>query len=408
MATSVSNAQVNSRSKARKLTLAGLGPGSPDSLTLGSLQALRSAKTHGDILLLRTRRHPVVDWLETEEGIVFESSFDSLYEKAASFEQVYQEIAGQVFAALDSGRSVLYVLPGHPLVGERSAELLLSQAPERGVAVEIVASSSLMDAVLAAVQVEATELRLVDALSLPDVTDKFRALPLPFDPKVANIFYQVHDQSAASRVKLALLEVYPPEFMVTLVQSAGIAGAERVSPIRVAQIDHARHHFDHLTSIFVSPFLEAPAGMNTLADIMARLRDPKTGCPWDREQTPQTLRKYVIEEAYEVLEAMDESDPRKYAEELGDLLLQVVFHAQLAREADEFTLDDVIGHITEKLIRRHPHVFGEVDVANADEVLRNWEKIKRAEPGYEKRKSVLDGVPRGMPALMRAQEISKR
>jgi tetrapyrrole methylase family protein/MazG family protein len=403
------NAQAQYPDKSRRITLVGLGPGSPDMLTLGALQALKRSKANADLLLLRTSRHPVVDWLEKQEGIAFDRSFDSVYEAAGSFEQVYQTIADHVFAALDSGRAVLYALPGHPLLGEQSAALLLSQAAQRDVAVEVIAGSSLLDAVLAACRKEAAELKLVDALSLPDVTDKYRAQPLRFDPAIVNIVYQVHDQAAASRVKLALLEAYPPDFPVTIVQSAGVVGAERISSVALAQIDHTKHRFDHLTSLLVPPLAENhPPTMDTLADIMACLRDPQKGCPWDREQTPQTLRKYMIEEAYEVLEAMDEDDPRKYAEELGDLLLQVVFHAQLAREADEFTLQDVIRHISEKLIRRHPHVFGDVEAANAEEVLRNWEKIKRAEPGYEKRKSVLDGVPKGLPGLMRAQEISKR
>lgn len=156
------------------------------------------------------------------------------------------------------------------------------------------------------------------------------------------------------------------------------------------------------------PPAESAADFDALAAVMARLRDPLHGCPWDLEQTPQTLRRYVIEEAYEVVEAIDGGDPRKLAEELGDLLLQVVFHAQLAREAGQFTLADVTRSIVEKLIRRHPHVFGDLSVTGADEVLANWQAIKRAEPGYEDRTSILDGIPPALPALMRALEVSKR
>ncbi|MGI4789532.1 MAG: nucleoside triphosphate pyrophosphohydrolase [Janthinobacterium lividum] len=153
---------------------------------------------------------------------------------------------------------------------------------------------------------------------------------------------------------------------------------------------------------------DSPADLDALALVMARLRDPETGCPWDKDQTPQTLRKYVIEEAYEVVEAIDAGSPAKLSEELGDLLLQVVFHAQLASEVKAFTLPDVIRTIVEKLIRRHPHVFGTITVSGSDQVLQNWEKIKRGEPGYEDRTSILDGIPPALPALMRALEVSKR
>lgn len=155
------------------------------------------------------------------------------------------------------------------------------------------------------------------------------------------------------------------------------------------------------------PAADSAADFDALVAVMARLRAPD-GCPWDREQTPQTLRKYVIEEAYEVVEAIDGGNPAKLAEELGDLLLQVVFHAQLARESGAFAVQDVTRAIVEKLIRRHPHVFGDLTVSGSDEVLQNWEQIKRAEPGYEDRVGILDGIPPALPALMRALEVSKR
>jgi len=156
------------------------------------------------------------------------------------------------------------------------------------------------------------------------------------------------------------------------------------------------------------PSSDTPADFAALVAVMARLRDPLHGCPWDREQTPLTLRRYLIEEAYEVVEAIEGGDPSKVAEELGDLLLQVVFHAQLASEVGEFTLSDVTRSIVEKLIRRHPHVFGTISVSGSEQVLANWETIKRSEKGYEDRVSILDGIPPSLPALMRALEVSKR
>lgn len=152
----------------------------------------------------------------------------------------------------------------------------------------------------------------------------------------------------------------------------------------------------------------ADTSFQDLVAVMARLRDPQAGCPWDLEQTPQTLKKYVIEEAYEVVEAIDGAKPEALREELGDLMLQVVFLSQLAAERGQFTVGDVCRGITEKLVRRHPHVFGDTVVDGTDQVLANWEQIKRSEKGYEDRRSILDGIPAGLPALMRAMEVSKR
>ncbi len=145
-----------------------------------------------------------------------------------------------------------------------------------------------------------------------------------------------------------------------------------------------------------------------LVDVMARLRDPQTGCPWDLEQTPATLKKYVIEEAYEVVEAIDGGDPAKLREALGARLLHGVLLSPRAPERGQFTVGDVAGEITDKLIRRHPHVFGDVSVSGSDEVLTNWERIKRGETNNADRTSLLDGIPAALPALMRALEVSKR
>lgn len=153
---------------------------------------------------------------------------------------------------------------------------------------------------------------------------------------------------------------------------------------------------------------ESTPDMRFLIAVMARLRDPARGCPWDLEQTLPSLKRYVLEEAYEVLEAIDKEQPSAHCEELGDLLLQVIFQAQLTREAGQFDINDITRTIGDKLIRRHPHVFGEVTVSGSEQVLTNWAAIKRTETGYEDRTSILDGIPTSLPALMRALEVSKR
>ena len=144
-----------------------------------------------------------------------------------------------------------------------------------------------------------------------------------------------------------------------------------------------------------------------LIDVIAILRS-ENGCPWDREQTHETLKSTLIEETYETLEAIDAGDPKKLKEELGDLLLNVMLQAQIAAEHKDFDIYAVIETLTEKLIRRHPHVFGDVNVEDSGEVVKNWEEIKRQEAGYEDRQSVLDGIPDALPTLLRAQKIQNR
>src|SRR3990172_6465355 len=143
-----------------------------------------------------------------------------------------------------------------------------------------------------------------------------------------------------------------------------------------------------------------------LVEIMARLRGEQ-GCPWDRKQTKDSLKPYLIEEAYEVLEALEEKDPLKLKEELGALLYQILFHAQISKEEGEFDIEDILTAGSEKMVRRHPHVFGDKKAEDADEVLRQWEAIKKIEKG-EERKSILEGVPPHLPALLRAHQLQAR
>jgi len=152
---------------------------------------------------------------------------------------------------------------------------------------------------------------------------------------------------------------------------------------------------------------ETGQAFEKLIEIMASLRGPE-GCPWDREQTHESLKKYLLEETYEAIEAIDCGDMNELCGELGDLMLQIAFHAQLAKERGDFEIKDSLESINEKLLRRHPHVFGEAEVACAEEVAHQWDRIKMDEKGAESRSSILDGVPKTLPALARAMEISKR
>ncbi|NIN69186.1 MAG: nucleoside triphosphate pyrophosphohydrolase [Anaerolineae bacterium] len=245
----------------------------------------------------------------------------------------------------------------------------------------------------------------LEGLQIVDATLLANRLHPNLDPDLPALAGQLYSRRVAAEVKLTLMNLYPAEHPVTLVRRVGTPEAT-TETLPLGELDHLEN-IDHLTSLYVSP-LPNPSSVYTFHDIVARLRAPG-GCPWDREQTHQTLRPHLLEETYEVLKALDEEDGVGLREELGDLLLQIILHTQIAAEEGSFTLAQVLETIIAKIVRRHPHVFGDVEVADADEVLRNWQAIKRTEKGEEDKP--LWGMPLSMPALnlaLRAQERAKR
>jgi tetrapyrrole methylase family protein/MazG family protein len=202
------------------------------------------------------------------------------------------------------------------------------------------------------------------------------------------------------------MEVYPDDHPVTFVHAAGTAD-QLVEALPLHAIDQSPH-IGLLSALYVPP-LAVATSLEGFQEIVAHLRAPD-GCPWDREQTHLSLRPYLLEEAYEVLAALDASDPEAMREELGDLLLQIVLHAQIANEEGEFRMADIIQGIQSKLVRRHPHVFGDLNVDGVNTVLQNWEKLKAAERKHKGKEhaSIFDGVPVALPALSQAEQLQAR
>jgi tetrapyrrole methylase family protein/MazG family protein len=285
-------------------------------------------------------------------------------------------------------------------VAEASVAHIHARAAERGLPVRLIAGLSFIEPVLEALGVDALpQLQLADALELAA-----RHHPT-FHPDAPALVAQVYSPRLASDVKLTLMNQYPDEHPVKLVHALGTA-EQRVEALPLYAIDRSPH-IAHLTSLYVPP-LARPSAFETFQETIAHLRAPE-GCPWDRKQTHLTLRKYLLEEAYETVHALDAQDADALREELGDLLLQIVLHAQIATEYGEFTMADIVAGIQDKMIRRHPHVFGDVKVSGAGEVVRNWEQIKAEEKKDKPRNgSVLGDVPRDLPALMQAETYQKR
>jgi tetrapyrrole methylase family protein/MazG family protein len=384
----------------RGITIVGLGPGAPGSLTIEAHQVLTSvSQVH-----VRTLKHPTISALPPAIQV---HSFDDAYERGETFREVYAHIARQVIELGLRDEGVIYAVPGHPLVGEASVRLILELAREEGLAVRIVDGLSFLEPIC-------TILRLdpLDGLQIEDAMTLAEAHHPAVDPDKPLLVGQVCSRDIAADLKLSLMMAYPDDHPVTLVQAAGTAsGMARTIPLHDLDRDS---DIDHLTSLYVPP-LAQPGALSTFQTVVARLRAPG-GCPWDQEQTHASLRPFLLQETHEVLEALDRDDADALQEELGDLLLQILLHTQIATEDQEFTMSDVVGHIVAKLKRRHPHVFGQLQVTGAQDVLTNWERIKTEEKraarqaagGEAGLHSALNGLPPTLPALARAQALAER
>ncbi len=394
------------------ITIIGLGPGRWNDLTLAAQACFAQAEQAGAPVYFRTYIHPTVEPLRQAFTNLRCESFDSFYEESDDWVELYQRMAQQV-CELGVQQPLLYAVPGHPLMAEASVQLILQLARERGLSTRIVSGVSFLEPVCEILQLDPymRGLQLIDATELAALRpDEIAGKIIPTMPLLVA---QVYNRRLASAVKLALGECYPDEWPVSLVRAAGNDGDEQVSEMPLYELD--RNNFaNHLSTLYVPPVDELTALRlpETLRYITYRLRREPDGCPWDRQHTHQSLTRYVLEEAYEVVEALEENNMEKLAEELGDLALQVYLHAEIARQEGNFTLGDVFEHVNAKLIRRHPHVFGDVEVSDSEQVMQNWEAIKRQEraaAGIDvQQESILDRVPSAMPALMMAQEYQKR
>lgn len=370
------------------ITVVGMGPGGKAYLTLEAYELL----TQGTHVFLRTEQHPVVSYLK-EKGMVY-TSFDAVYEEQPCFEDVYEEIVSRLIAAAERA-PVIYAVPGNAFVAERTVQLLLDRVPN---CMKVVHGASFIDAIIGSLAYDPVEgLEILDALSV-----EAHAM----EAHVDRLFIQVYDVSIATRVKLKLMAHYPDDMEVTVVRAAGVPESECIYKMPIFELDHHPECYTHLTSIFVPRGPERYT-LSGLRDIMRTLRG-ENGCPWDREQTHESLVADLIEEAYEVKEAAEDQDDEALVDELGDVLLHVVFHAAIAEEDGYFTFEDIVKAISEKMIRRHPHVFGDAKAETSDAVLTQWQAIKNEEKGVACLSDEMRRVSKSLPALTRAAKIQKK
>jgi len=377
-----------------KLIILGLGPGDAKFLTREAWHVLSEASE----VHLRTQEHPTVVGFPSSLQV---RSFDDLYEQADSFTEVYEGIVKQVLALSERPEGVVYAVPGDPFIAEATTPAIIQEARKLGIPFRVVSGMSYLEPTFSALGLDPLPSTvLLDAL---EMTDQHHP---NFPPDMPALIAQVHSPWVASHLKLTLFAVYPDQHPVRFIHRAG-TDDEKVENLSLYEIDHSPD-IGLLSSLYVPPLAER-SSFEAFQEIIARLRAPG-GCPWDREQDHQSLRPHLLEETYEALTAIDEDDPEAMKEEFGDLLLQIVLHAQIASEYGEFGMSDVLHGVHTKIVNRHPHVFDNLDIDETEEVLQNWEKLKAEERHqYGSRKEgLLDGVAPALPSLSKAQIFQKR
>ncbi len=376
------------------LIVTGLGPGDLSRTPAGAREALLDPDRR---VILRTGQHPAAAQLARNRQV---TTCDDLYNAGETFEDVYEAIVSRVLSAAEAG-PVIYATPGSPLYGERTVAELRKRCRAAGRPVELRHAPSFLDEVFAALELDPTErgFTVLDGRDLPD----------PLMLHLPTVVFQVDTGPVLDDALRRLGGALPDGAPVTVMSDLGTEKALiRTYPIEEVPADAAGSR----TSLFLDP---PETGLVGAIRAMRRLRRE---CPWDRRQTHDSLTPYAVEETFELLEAIgrlphgapegDETDYVAYhdvEDELGDVLLQVIFHSNLASEAGAFDIEDVAETLRRKLVRRHPHVFGTVEVRDAEEVIANWVEIKA---GEKHRESLMDGVPGALPGLDRAVKLQKR
>lgn len=359
----------------------GLGAGDMEQLPLGIYRTLKHSEKK---VYVRTMDHPVVKELMREE--VHFQSFDNIYEAHDQFETVYETIVKNLLESAEK-EPIIYAVPGHPMLAEKTVQLLLDHEEAE---VSISGGQSYLDAMFTSLRIDPVEgFQFIDA-------NVFTRDDLSYQQHI--VFCQVYDAFVASEVKLTLLEDLPADYMITVIEAAGTAN-EKKQTIPLEELDRMEG-ISNLTSVYVAPVPDSllQHTFPCLRDVIRTLREPG-GCPWDRKQTHTSLRKYLLEETYELIDAIEKEDDEAITEELGDVLLQVMLHSQIGEDNGYFSVDDVINRLTKKMIHRHPHVFGD------GEETKSWDELKTEEKQMDAHHSLLDTVIWQGPALETAETL---
>ena len=372
------------------ITVVSLGPGDHRQLTLQSLEALQNARS----LVLRTARHRAADWLR-ENGVAFDD-FDSMYDQYEDFDEMHSAMAKALWERAARTAVTFAVIDAQT---DGAVRALRASLPADG-KVLILPGVTMADACLALLPDGFEQSGSVRILPAVD------ALNAASDPATPLFISEIWDRVLAGELKLHLTDHYGDEAQAVLFPSS-VKINRKPLVIPLMELDRQRT-YDHTVCLYIPAMDLQKRERFCFDDLLRVMHLLRQRCPWDSEQTHESLRKYLIEEAYEAVGAIDEDDMDHLADELGDVLLQIAFHADIAHDAGEFSISDVTTAIVSKMIYRHAHIFGSVHCNTAEEVTASWEKLKKAEKGLTTHASVLADVSCGLPALMRAAKVQKK
>lgn len=371
-----------------EIIIVSIGQGDPDLLNVKTIRTLRESNR----LILRTGRHPICGWLESN-GIVYQT-LDCFYENAEDFDQLNSIIADHIFQEASRG-PVVYAVPDSLM--DNTVKTLFRAKPDH-IHITVIPGVGSFDLHLSS-SLQYLENSSVQVVSAYDLLSSFS-----YNPLNSLLVTELDNVILAGQVKIFLSGFLEDQHIVYLL-------SENSDPVSLSlyMLDR-QQQFNHFSALLIpgSDYMHREKYvLHDLAEIMNRLRSPE-GCPWDRQQTHQSLRPFLIEEAWECVAAINDEDYLHLGEELGDLLFQVIFHASIGNDYDEFTLNDVISSICVKMIRRHPHVFSDADMHDTESISAAWEQIKESETGHHTLSQNLDDISVSLPALKYTAKILKK
>jgi len=374
------------------INIVGLGPGSIDFLTVGALRALNC----NEKIFLRTENHEIANYLK-EKNIKYKS-YDYFYNNLDNKNEIYNSIAEDIINNQKKFDNIIYAVPGHPLIAEKTVMKIIEICKEQNIEYKILPSTSFIDIILELLNIDPMDgLKIIDAL---DIENKV------LDKRFGTIIAQVYNNIIAREVKEKLLDFYNENTEITVINNLKKEHGNIIN-IKLRDLDSV-DDININTFLYIKKDLDNKKDFKDLIDLVETLRGDN-GCPWDMEQTSDSIKNETLEEVYELVDAINNKDIDNIIEELGDVLFHVVFHASVGKKDKNFNMTDVLDRIINKMIFRHPHVFGDGKVAgNSEEVLVKWDELKKREKNYKTITEEMKLIAKTLPALTKAHKVQKK